>query len=329
MASAQSLLDDIQCESLQQLLVSVQRETKPPGFTCIPSLDSFLMSSKTHRAQSSRSSLDCGDTLLIQGQPSSGKTHLLYFLLATCTMPPEYLSRHLGGWNKAAFVYDMDGKFSISRWKAILVDRLTRLLPSASITPLVERCLKLLHIFRPKSTDQLIVSLAHLPKYHFAHFSGNEMGIVAIHSINAFHWLDRFKAEQLLSSNALSNKTTLRPDLAATLQAICVSHSPVTVVTDWGLAQYTKPSPISITNMPRGTYSQHPQDPQVLMTPNAQSDNMHPNAMGLPFTCQITLAIAQEDTLGKKDIQGFVNIPSRAGTGMFTLKIRDDTLLVT
>lgn len=139
----------------------------------------------------------------IQGHPGSGKTHLLYFLVATCIMPMDYLSQSIGGWARAAFIIDTNGHFRISRLHDILLDRLQVLLPSQYVAPIIERCLERVHIFRPNSSEQLSATLAHLPKYHAKNLPEMDLGMVAIHSIDSFYWLDRFRAEQLRSTSPL------------------------------------------------------------------------------------------------------------------------------
>lgn len=205
----------------------------------------------------------------IHGHPASGKTHLLYFLLATC----------LADWEKAAVVFDMDGRFNISRFKQLLVSRL-------STTTIVDRCLRNIHIFRPTSTDQLAVSLAHLPKYHAKHFPDISLGIVAIHSVDALTWLDRFKAEQLrLPQGSLQKMSSI-------LETIRLSLGSVVVLTDWGLVHK-----------------------QV----HAQ-DDIHPNPTDLPRIHQITLSAVDTDSEDRYSL-GVVKVPGRTDTRNFTLKV--------
>lgn len=211
----------------------------------------------------------------IHGHPASGKTHLLYFLLATC----------LAEWEKAAVVFDMDGRFNVSRFKQLLVTRL-------STATTVDRCLKNIHIFRPTSSDQLAVTLAHLPKYHAKHFADIALGIVAIHSVDALNWLDRFKAEQLrLPHGSLQN-------ISSILETIRLSLGSVVVLTDWGLVHK-----------------------QV----HAAQDNIHPS----PFPCihQITLSVIDSNSEDRHSL-GVVKVPGRTETRHFTLKVGPKALSV-
>jgi len=237
-------------ESLQQLLCAVHVNKRPNIFN-------LGLESRIH----------------IHGHPASGKTHLLYFLLATC----------LAEWEKAAVVFDMDGRFNISRFKQLLVSRL-------STTTIVDRCLKNIHIFRPTSSDQLAASLAHLPKYHAKHFPDIALGIVAIHSVDALTWLDRFKAEQLrLPHGALQNMSSI-------LETIQLSLGSVVVLTDWGLVHK-----------------------QV----HAQ-DNIHPD---LPRIHQITLSAIDTDSDDRHSL-GVVKVSGQTETRNFILKVGSKALSV-
>ena len=213
----------------------------------------------------------------IHGHPASGKTHLLYFLLATC----------LAEWKKAAVVFDMDGRFSISRFKQLLVSRV-------STTTIIDRCLKNIHIFRPTSSDQLAVTLTHLPKYHAKHFPDIALGIVAIHSVDALTWLDHFKAEQLrLPHSALQN-------ISSILEAIRLSLGSVVVLTDWGLVHK-----------------------QV----HAAQDNIHPNSVDLPRIHQITLSVIDTNSEDRQSL-GVVKVAGRTEIRNFTLKVGPKALSV-
>ncbi|KAF8807511.1 hypothetical protein BYT27DRAFT_7189581 [Phlegmacium glaucopus] len=190
----------------------------------------------------------------------------------------------------------MDGKFGISRFKELLVSRLKPLLSSEAITPIVERCLKNMHVFRPTSSDQLAVTLKHLPKYHAKHFPDIALGMVAIHSVDAFYWLDRFKAEQLRLANLPHSSLQ---NISSILEAVRLSLGSVVVLTDWGLVQ-----------------------PNV-----SQYAHNHPNPMDLPLIHQITLSAIDTDSNDRHTL-GVVKVPGRPGNKSFTVRIRPKDLSV-
>ena len=142
-----------------------------------------------------------------------------------------------GGWNKAAFVYDIDGHFSVSRFRDIVMCQLQESSLSGSVISLhIENCLKLMHIFRPTSSDQLAVSLAHLPLYHSKHFPDFELGLIAIHSLDAFYWIDRYHTEQARTSPGYS----LSPKLASILDKVQRLYGMFVLLSVWGLPQRSR-----------------------------------------------------------------------------------------
>ncbi|KAJ7235904.1 P-loop containing nucleoside triphosphate hydrolase protein, partial [Mycena haematopus] len=178
-------------------------------------------------------SLNWGDVLEIQGPSGSGKTQLLYLLLATCTMPCS-----LGGWGKAAVVFDTEGSFDLRNLHSVLLSRLvlafSRSNPSSDdVQLLAETALHKVHIFRPASTLQLAASIYNLPAYQKTHMPDADIGLVAVDSLSAFYWPDRFTAEQLRPLTN-SSATSLQHVLTS-LQKFRLSHNPVTVLTNWAL----------------------------------------------------------------------------------------------
>lgn len=191
--------------------------------TGIPAFDARL-------SQATRSGLHPGDVIHIQGPSGSGKTQLFYPLLVACCLPPKHLSRQLGGWNKVAFVLDMDGTFDIARFHEVLVAKLE--ISDSAIAPVIDDALRRVHVFRPTSTEQLATTLAYLPKYHSKNFPDAVMGMVAIHSLDAFHWVDQFKAEQLPVS---LNRRNAYQIIFMKLAALGRSYGAITLISHWGL----------------------------------------------------------------------------------------------
>ena len=164
----------------------------------------------------------------IQGPASSGKTHLLYHLLLSVLVPsqrPEI----------AVVVYDTDAAFDIQRFRHLLLSRISRL-PSSTLDPheCVQRALARLHLFRPTSFAQLAASIANLPAYHSSHMPNQEIAVLAIDSISAFYWADRFAAEQLRDPASTKDKTALHHVLDA-IQSVQRSHRPLAILTNWAL----------------------------------------------------------------------------------------------
>lgn len=213
---------------------------------------------------STLSSLKCGDVVEIQGPPASGKTHLLYHLAITAITPTTHLATKLGGWDKAAVIFDTDGTFSIPRLHKLLIGRLTCLTrdsPISDIGELVRTAMTKIHLFRPTSSVQLAASLLHLPAYHAARLPDDEIGFIAVDSISSFYWPDRFLVEQLGSAHSTgttgrgkSSSTNPLHYVLSALQKIRLSHGPVVALTNWGINPLTKPT---CTAAPTTLYRQH------------------------------------------------------------------------
>ncbi|EPQ60706.1 hypothetical protein GLOTRDRAFT_31785, partial [Gloeophyllum trabeum ATCC 11539] len=242
----------------------------PPGCIQIPALDAHFFSSVRHHA-STLSSLNRGDAIEIQGSAGSGKSHLLYHLLITCLIPILHSGVELGGWGKAAILFDADDTFDILRLRQLMVSRIARTLTGqASTAPplsdttvrsaeeVADPCLHNLHIFKPTSSLQLAASILHLPAYHAKHMQDSEIGLVVIDSLSAFYWLDRYSAEQARTSARSSTRPSASPlsYVLLALQHLRLSHGPVIAYSNWGL------QPVSTTqsygqNQGVSLYKQH------------------------------------------------------------------------
>lgn len=216
--------------------------------------------------------LNRGDVVEIQGPAASGKSHFIYHLLATCVLPPSFNLAEVGGWACAAVLVDADGKFSIKRFRHLLLARLSKSIPVTSglstpssdghaVEELVVQCLSRLHIFRPQSSAQVATTLMHLPEYHSAHPSlrSEEIGLLAVDSLSAFYWSDRFLAEQWRSVDKSSSADPTEPvspmrQITIALQRVRALRGPLTVLANWGL----NPSKGSVNvGEPYPLYKQH------------------------------------------------------------------------
>ena len=195
------------------------------------------------------SSLRRGDVVEIQGPSGSGKTHLLYYLVCSCILPP-----HFGGWNKVSVIFDTDGSFDVHRLRALLESRLTQYFPSHSDSTgqIISVALRNVHLFRPSSSSQLAAGLANLPSYHISNLPTSEIALLAIDSISAFHWLDRFSVERHRSAPT----SNLSQITLTALRNFHRSHRPIIVFVSWGpgvravfqLCKLQLPSSATLTN---------------------------------------------------------------------------------
>jgi DNA-repair protein XRCC2 len=312
---------------------------------------------------STLSSFNRGDVIEIQGPPASGKTHLLYHLIITSITPA---TTQLGGWDKAAVIFDTDGTFNVSRLHELLIGRLVRLFPTdpaanMSAEDLARTVMEKVHIFRPTSSAQLAISLLNLPAYHMAHLPHDEIGFLAIDSISSFYWPDRFTLEQINSSgNTTGGKLSVASPLhhvLTSLQKIRLSHGPVIALTNWGLNPLTKPTQDSA---PPTFYKQHlypfPTLPKQYQSnaPYATEANLaadpHPDTATMPpLTHHITLPFVsitpfgpgilldeakereskyRQELVTNGEVTGVVRTSGSTRVGRFTYRIMDNEVLV-
>ncbi|KAI0639735.1 hypothetical protein C8Q77DRAFT_1164437 [Trametes polyzona] len=262
--TAATLLAQIRSESLQSLLAAVKTESSPPGLSHIPALDAHLAAVNARRTFRNWP-LNHGDVVEIQGPAASGKTHFVYHLLITCLLPESRLDVELGGWGKSAVIIDTDGTFSIRRLHALFVFRLRRFLgdddptdvTAPSAEDLATQYLQDLHVFRPTSSAQLAITLLHLPDYHASNprLQDKAIGLLAVDSMSAFYWRDRYTLEQLRDAADSSSRTPLPPNpllhVLKSLAKFRASHRPVILMTNWGLNPLSK---LSATGEPASPY---------------------------------------------------------------------------
>ncbi|KAF7347742.1 Dna repair protein xrcc2-like protein [Mycena venus] len=260
--TADCMLDAIPSESLFPLLTAVRTAAPPPPIP-IPNFGA----------------LNWGDVLEIQGPSGSGKTQLLYLLLATCIMPCS-----LGGWEKAAVIFDTEASFdprNFHRVLSCLVRASSRSNTSSDVAPLLaETALHNLHILRPVSTASLAAAIYNLPAYQKTRMPDVGIALVAVDSLSAFYWPDRFTAEQLRPL-ALPNSSTPLQHVLTALQKFRLSHNPITVLTNWALTVADNSS--GPPTAPPILYKQHlPSFPSF-------PDSTAANSTSLPLTHHITL----------------------------------------
>lgn len=294
------------------------------------------------RLETPLDSLCLGDVLEIQGPPSSGKSQLLYRMLVACIIPNTCGSISLGGWDKVAILFDTDASFSLSRLKQLMTSHLESALKHTidpdSIQMLVKQSLQNLHVFSPHSSAQLAATLLHLPSYHRTKLPNSEIGILAVDSMSAFYWPDRFTAEQLRPTTHRVN-TTSNPlhHVVVALQRFHRSHKPMIVLTNWDLTP-TKTANVNDSNTP--TYRQHLVPPPAVFR-NKDLDEFDFSSISLPLTYHIGLSIppvpqlpaessfadvcAQESsrasTSRKNQLLGVIHSATNSQTSQFTFGI--------
>ncbi|KAJ3750228.1 hypothetical protein DFH05DRAFT_1531800 [Lentinula detonsa] len=269
-----------------------------------------------------------GDVVEIQGPPASGKSHLLYLLMCICIIPTTHASISLGGWDKVVLFFDTDASFDLVRFERLLTSHLEAALNTniSTVQQLVKRSLKNLHIFRPTSSIQLAATLLCLPSYHHTKLPDSEIGILAVDSMSAFYWLDRFTAEQLRATNVPGVKELTNPlqHVITALQRFHRTHRPLVVLTNWGLTSTQSNFGIDRRGVP--TYRQHLNPPPALF-PDLEADSAPVHSFILPLTLHITLSMSpcpNPSTICQ--ILGVVRSAISSQTNRFTFNIEADRI---
>ncbi|KAJ3719779.1 hypothetical protein FB446DRAFT_715314 [Lentinula raphanica] len=338
------MIQEIGLESLLSALSSVRREAESE------TLD-FITTRSSNPTPSTRQELSfslprLGDVVEIQGPSASGKSHLLYLLVIICIIPTTYASISLGGWDKAAILFDTDASFDPTRFRRLLTSHLGTALSDKDSDvgeQLVKRSLQNLHIFCPASTTQLAATLLSLPSYHHTHLPDSEIGILAIDSMSAFYWSDRFAAEQLHTTNPSTPKESANPfrHVVTALQRFHRSHKPLVIFTNWGLTPAQSSPATDVQEVL--TYRQHLNPPPALF-PIPEAPAVHSSSGALPLTLHIVLSVpplqqivvgsSAEDawaqqlagTRTNSAILGVVRSSNSSQTSKFTLDIQADRI---
>ncbi|CAM5113023.1 unnamed protein product [Natator depressus] len=119
-----------------------------------------------------------GDVIEFHGPEGTGKTEMLYHLIARCVLPKSG-----GGLEVEVMFIDTDYHFDMLRLVTILEHRL-----SQSTEEMIKQCLGRLFLVNCNSSTQLLLTLYSLENKFCAHPS---LCIVILDSISAFYWIDR------------------------------------------------------------------------------------------------------------------------------------------
>lgn len=134
-----------------------------------------------------------------------------------------------------AYLFDLDGTFDIARCHQLLLGRLSSVLPydpPSRLDAQATSCFARLHVFSPTSTTQLAITILNLGNYQAAQIV--DMGLVAIDSLSAFYWPDRFTVEQLrFTTSESSDNTNPIQSVFKALRSLQQSHRPIIVLTNW------------------------------------------------------------------------------------------------
>ncbi|KAI5838315.1 hypothetical protein DFP73DRAFT_565508 [Morchella snyderi] len=126
---------------------------------------------------------------------SCGKTHLLYLICAIATLPSK-----LGGKGRAVVIIDCKSQFSVNRLYEVMRGYARQHLqvlsiPSVQLHGLLKTALSHVHIFRPISSAQLLLTIQSLKPYLYTtehQSSKRRIDSILIDGISSFIWRDRW-----------------------------------------------------------------------------------------------------------------------------------------
>ncbi|XP_053115119.1 DNA repair protein XRCC2 isoform X2 [Hemicordylus capensis] len=127
-----------------------------------------------------------GDVVEFHGPEGTGKTEMLYHLVARCILPKSE-----GGLEMGLLFIDTDFHFNMLRLVTILERRL-----SQGTEEMIKQCLGRFFLVTCNSSSQLLLTLYTLENMFCSHPS---LCLLIIDSISAFYWIDRVNGGENLS----------------------------------------------------------------------------------------------------------------------------------
>jgi DNA-repair protein XRCC2 len=241
-------------------------------------------------------------------------------MLINCVLPSE-----LGGWGKVGILLDTDHKFPVMRFAQLLRARVGRLLPAnhPDSDAIATKASSLLHVFRPSSSHQLAATIQHLPVYLATELPEEDLGILAIDSISAFYWPDRYAHEQLRSSDLRSANPLSHA--FASITSFIQSHGPLVLLSSWDLnrlsaSQWRQQLETSIPlPLTEGQHVRH-QLPVTCRINLYHSGVEHPLEMGNGGITANTPTISS--------LSATIRAPGNSVAKRFTLQVTEDDILV-
>uniref|UniRef100_A0A8B9UK88 X-ray repair cross complementing 2 n=2 Tax=Anas TaxID=8835 RepID=A0A8B9UK88_9AVES len=134
-----------------------------------------------------------GDVIEFHGPEGTGKTEMLYHLVARCIIPKSG-----GGLEVEVMFIDTDYHFDMLRLVTILEHRLVQ-----STEEMIKQCLGRLFLVNCNSSTQLLLTLYSLENMFCTHPS---LCLLIVDSISAFYWIDRSNGGESLNLQEMNLK---------------------------------------------------------------------------------------------------------------------------
>ncbi|KAJ6112249.1 hypothetical protein N7523_008310 [Penicillium sp. IBT 18751x] len=135
---------------------------------------------------------------------ASGKSQLLYYLIALAILPRSFGESSIRGHEAAVVLIDADDRFDAEVLQIVARGILreaneAQTLPDDELETVISSALQHVHVFRPQSSSALLATLCGLSAYLFdlsCHQSASRpLQMIAIDSVTAFFWQDRLRDE--------------------------------------------------------------------------------------------------------------------------------------
>ncbi|KAI9805614.1 MAG: hypothetical protein M1833_005106 [Piccolia ochrophora] len=249
------LRDEVHEETLEEFLRTLRGRHDPsPPPLGIPPLDRLCSSDPT------RSSATHAPVLQISGPSCTGKTHLVYYILALTVLPSRFRSVSLPSTKDAtAVILDTDSRFCIARLKQCMASYITQHAPgpippastedfdsyNTDLDHTLRTALMQIHVFRPQSSAALLATLEQLESYLFSatpshRCAARPLGLVAVDSASAFYWPDKLSAEDDTATAlgtagppATSSFVKTHQTIVSGLRSLRLRFGCVVVVSSW------------------------------------------------------------------------------------------------
>ncbi|XP_051467784.1 DNA repair protein XRCC2 [Apus apus] len=134
-----------------------------------------------------------GDVIEFHGAEGTGKTEMLYHLIARCIIPKSG-----GGLQVEVMFIDTDSHFDLLRLVTILEHRLAQ-----GAEEVIKQCLARLFLVNCNSSTQLLLTLYSLENMFCSRPS---LCLLILDSISAFYWIDRSNGGESLTLQELNLK---------------------------------------------------------------------------------------------------------------------------
>ncbi|XP_026534749.1 DNA repair protein XRCC2 [Notechis scutatus] len=161
-----------------------------------------------------------GDVVEFHGAEGTGKTEMLYHLIARCILP-----KSRGGLEVSVVFIDTDFHFDMLRLVTLLEYRLSSQGTEATMKCYLER----FFLMNCHSSSQLLLSLYSLESMFLSHPS---LSLLIVDSMSAFYWIDRANGGENLSLQEANLKKCVQ-----VLQKLVKDHHLVLFATTQSLMQ--------------------------------------------------------------------------------------------